>query len=84
MKAAERENDMEKYCFLPAIFKYLPVTQFGAHQIWVIARSKYEKMADETASPSMLGFRMPAEWEMHERTWMGWPERPDNWREGAK
>lgn len=23
---------------------------------------------------------MPAEWEPHSCCWMGWPERPDNWR----
>jgi len=28
-------------------------------------------------------FRMPAEWEAHAQTWMLWPERGDNWREGA-
>jgi agmatine deiminase len=26
---------------------------------------------------------MPAEWEPHAGCWMAWPERPDNWREGA-
>ncbi|KAM0881325.1 hypothetical protein ACQ4PT_033014 [Festuca glaucescens] len=34
-------------------------------------------------SPAKMGFRMPAEWEPHEQCWMGWPERPDNWRENA-
>ncbi|MCB4767248.1 agmatine deiminase [Ancylobacter sp. Lp-2] len=33
--------------------------------------------------PTADGFRMPAEWEPHDGTWMIWPERPDNWREGA-
>ncbi len=27
---------------------------------------------------------MPAEWEPHAKTWMVWPERPDNWRLGAQ
>jgi len=27
---------------------------------------------------------MPGEFEPHENTWMLWPERPDNWREGAR
>jgi agmatine deiminase len=27
---------------------------------------------------------MPAEFERHAGCWMLWPERPDNWREGAK
>ncbi|PSC68147.1 agmatine deiminase [Micractinium conductrix] len=35
------------------------------------------------AAPAGLGYRMPAEWEPHTRTWMGWPERPDNWRQGG-
>jgi agmatine deiminase len=34
-------------------------------------------------TPAKDGFRMPAEWETHAGTWMLWPERPDNWREGA-
>lgn len=33
--------------------------------------------------PAELGFRFPAEWEPHQGTWMGWPQRPDNWRENA-
>jgi agmatine deiminase len=27
---------------------------------------------------------MPAEWEPHAGTWLIWPERSDNWRNGAK
>ncbi|CAM6088250.1 unnamed protein product [Calypogeia fissa] len=34
-------------------------------------------------TPKEHGFYMPAEWEPHAQTWMGWPERPDNWRERA-
>ncbi|KAL4573689.1 hypothetical protein LXL04_020504 [Taraxacum kok-saghyz] len=30
-------------------------------------------------TPALHGFRMPAEWEPHSQTWLGWPERPDNW-----
>lgn len=26
---------------------------------------------------------MPAEWEPHSQCWIGWPERPDNWRDNA-
>jgi agmatine deiminase len=35
------------------------------------------------STPAADGFRMPAEWEPHAGCWMAWPERPDNWREGA-
>ncbi|XP_014509067.1 agmatine deiminase [Vigna radiata var. radiata] len=34
-------------------------------------------------TPFDHGFEMPAEWETHTQCWMGWPERPDNWRENA-
>ena len=34
--------------------------------------------------PSRDGYRMPGEFEPHSGCWMLWPERPDNWRMGAK
>ena len=37
-----------------------------------------------SSTPRADGFRMPAEFEAHAGTWMLWPERPDNWRLGAK
>jgi agmatine deiminase len=36
------------------------------------------------STPVRDGFRMPAEFEPHSGTWILWPERPDNWRNGAK
>lgn len=36
------------------------------------------------STPAADGFRMPGEFERHLGTWMVWPERPDNWRLGAK
>lgn len=36
------------------------------------------------STPAADGFRMPAEFEPHDGCWMLWPERPDNWRLGAK
>ena len=38
----------------------------------------------DVATPRALNFAMPAEWAPHEGCWMIWPERPDNWRLGAK
>ena len=35
-------------------------------------------------TPKQDGYRMPAEFEEQERVWMLWPERTDNWRDGAK
>ncbi len=34
--------------------------------------------------PKNDGFRMPGEFEPHDGCWMIWPERTDNWRQGAK
>ena len=36
------------------------------------------------SNPKQDGFRMPGEFEEHSGTYMIWPERPDNWRNGAK
>lgn len=32
-----------------------------------------------SATPFSLGFRMPAEWETHEATWLGWPHEITDW-----
>ena len=29
--------------------------------------------------PAQLGYRMPAEWEPHEATWIAWPHNRDDW-----
>jgi len=31
------------------------------------------------ATPHELGYRMPAEWEPHEATWLAWPHNPQDW-----
>jgi agmatine deiminase len=31
------------------------------------------------ATPRDLGYRMPAEWEPHEATWLAWPHNPEDW-----
>src|SRR5581483_5478747 len=30
-------------------------------------------------TPTSLGFQMPAEWERHEATWIGWPHNRSDW-----
>lgn len=40
--------------------------------------------ATKTTTPAADGFFMPAEWHPHSGCWMVWPERPDNWRLGAR
>ena len=32
-----------------------------------------------TKTPHELGYRMPAEWEAHEATWLAWPHNPEDW-----
>ncbi len=39
---------------------------------------------EDALTPREAGFAMPAEWAPHAGCWMIWPERPDNWRLGAK
>jgi len=37
-----------------------------------------------SSDPRRDGYRMPGEFEPHAGCWMLWPERPDNWRLGAR
>lgn len=34
---------------------------------------------DPGATPRSLGYRMPAEWEPHESTWISWPHNLETW-----
>jgi len=34
---------------------------------------------DTTKTPIEQGFSMPAEWEHHEATWLGWPHNAEDW-----
>src|SRR5438477_7651476 len=36
------------------------------------------KTTTET-TPAQLGYSMPAEWEAHEATFLGWPHNPNDW-----
>lgn len=35
--------------------------------------------SNPSLTPATLGFSMPAEWEPHEATWLGWPHHPTDW-----
>jgi agmatine deiminase len=37
------------------------------------------KTTPKSSTPHSLGFRMPAEWERHEATWLGWPHEVTDW-----
>jgi agmatine deiminase len=34
---------------------------------------------EATKTPRALGYRMPAEWEPHQATWLAWPHNPEDW-----
>jgi agmatine deiminase len=34
---------------------------------------------EKNQTPAALGFRMPAEWEPHAATWLGWPHHATDW-----
>jgi len=37
------------------------------------------KPTPNSKTPHALGYRMPAEWEPHEATWLGWPHELTDW-----
>lgn len=37
------------------------------------------KQLNDAQTPAKLGFSMPAEWEKHEATWLGWPHNETDW-----
>ncbi len=41
-------------------------------------------MKIKETTPLTDGFQLVADWAAHQRAYMMWPERTDNWREGAK
>jgi agmatine deiminase len=38
-----------------------------------------EVKRNPNATPAALGYRMPAEWEPHASTWLGWPHNRTDW-----
>ncbi len=38
-----------------------------------------DKQAVDNPTPRDLGYRMPAEWERHQGTWIAWPHNQDDW-----
>jgi agmatine deiminase len=37
------------------------------------------RMPVPSETPASLGYRLPAEWEPHEATWIAWPHNPEDW-----
>src|ERR1051326_4080423 len=38
-----------------------------------------KNQTENSETPRAAGFFMPAEWEKHEATWLGWPHNPSDW-----
>ena len=38
-----------------------------------------QKTPSASSTPAQLGFTMPAEWERHAATWLGWPHEQSDW-----
>ena len=76
---------------------YLPITigsilSIVIGEILIAARARRHHSSEENvmakritgSTPKLDGYRMPAEFEPQAGVWMLWPERNDNWRDGAK
>jgi agmatine deiminase len=45
----------------------------------ITRRSAVRSSARDQLLPTAKGYRMPAEWERHESTWLAWPHFRDDW-----
>src|SRR3954452_5126334 len=64
-----------------------PPHRRSAAQLALFARSPHRRLRSHPqpgnrlngSTPRSLGFRMPAEWEPHEATWIAWPHNREDW-----
>ena len=62
-----------------------PPRKRGSTSVWKGLDSRFRGNdvtfdgAQRGISPAALGFRLPAEWEPHEATWIGWPHNLSDW-----
>jgi agmatine deiminase len=80
--AVRRKPLRQKYCYQRQLLR----KAIGAQKVLPVARQTLScraRMATKAIStattPAQLGFLMPAEWERHEATWLGWPQNPNDW-----
>lgn len=43
------------------------------------SKSLNKSVVGADPTPRSLGYRMPAEWEPHEATWLAWPHNREDW-----
>src|SRR3954468_20837633 len=51
----------------------------GAAQLAVPPRPPHRRLLADSEPGDRLKFRMPAEWERHEATWIAWPHNEEDW-----
>src|ERR1700752_2443738 len=56
-----------------------PVLRDGASQEAAPRKRAPDADIRTDATPAALGYRMPAEWEPHEATWLAWPHERTDW-----
>src|SRR5690349_886635 len=61
---------------LPEFLRFLGQSGWSSYLSCPLC-SHMRNAPDET--PATLGFSMPAEWEKHEATWLGWPHNATDW-----
>jgi len=44
-----------------------------------VGQKSLTPLSSRHSTPAALGFRIPAEWERHEATWLGWPHNATDW-----
>lgn len=59
----------------PDFFHFIPVVALTRLQ----ARPRLMTRSALPRTPASMGFRMPAEWEPHEATWLAWPHERTDW-----
>lgn len=65
----------------------VPILEPGSCAEWTLApnplglaaRNMATKVTTTEPTPAALGYTMPAEWERHEATWLGWPHHQSDW-----
>ena len=59
--------------------KYMTAGVAATALLATVAFAQNPSPTDANKPPAAAGYRMPAEWQRHEATWIGWPHNPTDW-----
>jgi agmatine deiminase len=62
-------------CRTQLLFRTIAVERWVAY----VLRPLMKPHVTAENTPAELGFQMPAEWEKHDATWLGWPHNETDW-----